>query len=80
MAVKRSRHRRVCLDSSGELGDLYDYARPTAPRCRRRHPGNEAPIIVTDDWPDAVPITEAELRVVEAHLSDILDAIFGPLP
>jgi hypothetical protein len=27
-----------------------------------------------------VPITEAELRVMEAHLGDLLDEIFGPLP
>jgi hypothetical protein len=35
---------------------------------------------VLDDWPALVPITDAEVRVVEAHLGDILDELFGPLP
>jgi len=33
---------------------------------------------VTDDWPEIVPITEAELRVMEGHFAEELDAIFGP--
>jgi len=31
---------------------------------------------VTDDWPEIVPITEAELQVMEGHFADELDAIF----
>lgn len=35
-------------------------------------------ITVTDDWPEVVPVTEAELRVMEGHFAEELDGIFGP--
>jgi hypothetical protein len=34
---------------------------------------------VTDDWPEIVPITEAELRAIESHFAEELDDLFGPL-
>lgn len=37
-------------------------------------------IAVSDDWPDLVPISDAELRVIEGHLRSELDKLFGPLP
>ncbi len=37
-------------------------------------------IVVTDDWPEQVPIGDAELRVIEGHLREELDALFSPLP
>jgi hypothetical protein len=33
---------------------------------------------VTDDWPDRVPITDAELDVFEAWFGDLFDELFGP--
>jgi hypothetical protein len=33
---------------------------------------------ITDDWPDAVPITEAEIDVFEAWFGDLFDELFGP--
>lgn len=33
---------------------------------------------VTDDWPDHVPITDAELNVFEAWFGDVFDELFGP--
>jgi hypothetical protein len=33
---------------------------------------------VTDDWPDPVPITGAELDVFEAWFGDLFDELFGP--
>lgn len=32
---------------------------------------------VTDDWPERVPITDAELDVFEAWFSDLFDELFG---
>ena len=69
--------------------DFFDYvpARRTAIRRSRARsqsePGgrsDDPPIRVVDDWPALVPINEAELQVVEAHLGDVLDELFGPLP
>lgn len=33
---------------------------------------------VTDDWPDPVPISDAELDVFEAWFGDLFDELFGP--
>ncbi len=77
MAQKRH-SRRVLPVWSGAPEDLFDYAQPTAPRAGRSRVCSEEPIRVTDDWPEVVPITEAELRVIEGHFAEELDAIFGP--
>jgi hypothetical protein len=34
--------------------------------------------IVTDDWPEEVPITAAEVDVLEIFLGDMLDAFLRP--
>lgn len=69
--------------------DFFDYVpvRPAATRRSRARPrpepvsdAEDQPIRVVDDWPALVPITEAEVRAVEAHLGDVLDELFGPLP
>lgn len=45
---------------------------------RRRR--NEQPIVVTDDWPGMIPVTEQEARIVEAFLGDRMDEILGAAP
>ena len=81
MALSRKRRRRAPLRWSEGLDDLRDYLQPSpkrrAPRSARMDDG---PIVVTDDWPEQIPIGDAELRVVESHLAKELDALFGPLP
>lgn len=32
----------------------------------------------TDDWPDPVPVTQAELEVFERWFGDVFDELFGP--
>ena len=32
---------------------------------------------VTDDWPDPVPVTEAEIDVFEQWFGDLFDELFG---
>jgi hypothetical protein len=49
--------------------DLYDYLRP-APRRRGRPAKKKPEWTVTDNWPDEVPITEAEIEVFEARDSN----------
>jgi hypothetical protein len=39
----------------------------------RSPPRLEGVIGVTDDWPEIVPIKDAELRVMESHLAEELD-------
>ena len=66
--------------STGRLPkDLFDYVRSGRPTTV--HPPSPNPeLTVTDDWPEMVPITEAELRIFEAHFGDVLDEIFGQVP
>lgn len=60
--------------------DLYDHARPIDPTGKRTRRSEDERVRVTDDWPEVVPVTEAEVRIVEAYFGDILDELFGPLP
>ena len=75
-------HRRKPIGRPQAMGavpsDLYDYLRPVAPSGKRRRA--QEPIKITDDWPEVVPITEAEVRIIEAYFGDVLDELFGPLP
>jgi hypothetical protein len=32
---------------------------------------------VTDDWPEEVPVTEAEIAVFEAWFGELFDELFG---
>lgn len=78
MTQKRRHVRRVLPAWSGAPEDLFDYAQPAAPRAGGSRACSDKPIKVTDDWPEVVPITEAELRVMEGHFAEELDAMFGP--
>lgn len=51
----------------------------SAPRPVTRR-GDQSAVYVASDWPDDLPIREAELRAVEAWLGDILDDFWGPIP
>ncbi|HEY2226210.1 MAG TPA: hypothetical protein VGI22_00440 [Xanthobacteraceae bacterium] len=57
--------------------DLYDYARPPAPRPGRPAPEDPTTWTVKDDWPEDVPITEAEIDVFEAWFGDLFDELFS---
>jgi hypothetical protein len=35
---------------------------------------------VTDDWPEHVPVTEAEVEVFERWFADLFDEVFGAAP
>lgn len=73
---RKSKSRDVT--TAGELpDDLYDYAR--SPTRRRGRPGADDPTTwtVTDDWPEDVPVTEAEIEVFEAWFGDLFDVLFS---
>ena len=57
--------------------DLYDYARPQARRTGRPTADNPSTWTVTDDWPDEMPVTEAEIEVFEAWFGDLFDELFS---
>ncbi len=58
--------------------DLYDYVDDPPPRIRGPN-GDRSPrtFHVTDDWPEDVPVTEAEIDVFERYFGNVLDRLFG---
>ncbi|CAL8974096.1 hypothetical protein RHODGE_RHODGE_00971 [Rhodoplanes serenus] len=69
--------------ASQDDADLYDYVRPVRsaapePRARGGREINLWSLKVSDDWPDLVPVSEAELDLFEAHLGPLLDELLGP--
>ncbi len=57
--------------------DLYDYARPPVRRPGRPAPDDPTIWTVRDDWPEDVPVTEAEIEVFEAWFGDLFDELFS---
>jgi hypothetical protein len=74
--ARKSGTRRTTIE--GRLpADLYDYARPPTRRVGRPASKDTTTWTVTDDWPDEVPITEAEIEVFEAWFGDLFDELFS---
>ncbi len=81
MALPRKLRRRTPRRWAECPDDLHDYTNRAAPRrASRGSREDDGPIIVTDDWPEQVPIGDAELRAVEGHMRQELDKLFGSLP
>ncbi|WP_257541829.1 MULTISPECIES: hypothetical protein [unclassified Sphingobium] len=81
---RRAQRGRPRQPAPGTLpNDLYDYNDDPAPRIS---PSRSSPyhifvekLPVIDDWPDEVPITEAEIQVFERWFADVFDEMFGSL-
>ncbi len=57
---------------------LYDYACQLQRRIGRPSKRDLETWTVTDDWPERVPVTQAEVDVFEAWFGDFFDELFGP--
>lgn len=75
MARSQKLNRRHVATRGVAPDDLYDYARAPARRPGRRVKDDLTVWTVTDDWPEDVPVTEAELKVFEAWFSDLFDVL-----
>jgi len=53
---------------------------PTQKTKRPGRPARELNFIVTDDWPERVPVTKAEVDVFEAYFGDFIDELLGYPP
>lgn len=81
MAPTRKLRRRTPRRWAECPDDVHDYTNRAAPRrVSRRSRANDGAIVVTDDWPDQVPIGDAELRAIEGHMRQELDKLLGSLP
>lgn len=65
--------RRQCAP----IDDLYDYAAALPRRQAGRHAqADQGEWIVTDDWPEQVPVSEAEVDAFEAWFGDLFEELF----
>lgn len=80
------RTRRQARTVAGILPtDLYDYiGEEVAAPLTCKLPASRCPIepitpnwTVSDDWPERVPVTDAEIDLFEAWFGDIIDELFG---
>lgn len=79
MVLPRKLRRRTPRRWAECPGDLHDYAGPT-PHRQASLRAEDGPMRVTDDWPEHVPIGDAELRVIEGHMRKELDELLAPKP
>ncbi len=77
MARPRKYRLQDSAASDAAPDNLYDYARPPATRPGRPAPDDPTTWTVTDDWPEGVPVTEAEIEVFEAWFGDLFDELFA---
>lgn len=68
---------RPCASLGALPDDLYIDPEPW-PRIGHPAKRNVEAWTVADDWPNPVPIIDAELDVFEAWFGDLFDDLFGP--
>lgn len=71
---RRRRPRRVRFGIPPD--DLLDYPPERRPGRLPKH--DLSNWTVTDDWPERIPVTDAEVDVFEAWFGDLFDELFGP--
>jgi len=73
----RNKHRGRVLADAQPL-DLHDYARMPVANPGRPTRHDLETWRVTDDWPERVPVSQAEIDVFEAWFGNLFDELFGP--
>jgi len=75
--VLRRKDRRVYVHLGVLPDDLHIPLEPW-PRIGRPPKHDLSAWTVTDDWPERIPVTQAEVDVFEAWFGDLFDELFGP--
>ena len=73
-AAFRSRRSKRPSTASEQLEELLGYPWPFPGRPPKH---DLSTWTVTDDWPDPVPVTEAEIEVFERWFGDLFDELFS---
>ncbi len=80
-SVRRGRPGAATDNLHAPAFDLYDYGLPPPSARPDQHApevGDElADWIVTDDWPEHIPVSEAEVDLFERWFGDVFDELFG---
>ena len=74
VTASRSRHAQRPPTASEQLEELLGYPWPFPGRPPKH---DLSTWTVTDDWPDPVPVTQAEIEVFERWFGDLFDELFG---
>jgi hypothetical protein len=74
---QKSRRQCSALSAAAPV-DLYDYTRRPSHRAKRSKKVDPIDWTVTDDWPEDVPVTKAEIDVFEGWFGDLFDELFSP--
>ena len=74
VTASRSRHTSRPSTASEQLEELLGYPWPFPGRPPKH---DLSTWTVIDDWPDPVPVTEAEIEVFERWFGDLFDELFG---
>jgi hypothetical protein len=77
--ARQSQPQRVVV-AAAPPEDLYDYARTPTRRAGRPSQDLSKGWTVKDDWPERVPVTEAEIEVFEAWFYELFDVLFAARP
>lgn len=76
--IHHRKNRRGRADPGAPPADLHDYARMPVSRAGRPPKHDLSTWAITDDWPERIPVTDAEIDVFEAWFGDLFDELFGP--
>ena len=74
-AASRSRRGKRPPTASEQLTELLGYPWPFPGRPPKH---DLSTWTVTDDWPDPVPVAQAEIEVFERWFGDLFDELFDP--
>ena len=81
LCARRHGSSKISTDTNPAAGTVARRSQrlSTAPVRRSGRPvkNDRSEWTVTDDWPDDVPITEAEIEVFEAWFGDLFDELFS---
>ena len=84
MTERRRPSKKMHLRSAGTPSrrgilpdNLHGYAAPPTRHSGRPPKHDVATWTVSDDWPERVPVTDAEVDVFEAWFGDLFDELFG---
>jgi hypothetical protein len=74
---RRERERRPRSGIDGKIKATVSLRAVEGRKCLSAHLFASVTLTVTDNWPEDVPVTEAEIAVFEAWFGELFDELFG---
>lgn len=67
-------------DGNARLGHAGDEKTSTLPKLANGTSAAEGHLTVSSNWTNRIPVSEAELVVLELYLAEAIDQLIGPKP